>query len=313
MGAVESARAVEARARDDPARYLLGYGLAVAAASFWAVGGVFAKLAFLRGIAPADLAQVRIGLGFLMFAAIVLAARRSDARVRRGHLPLLLAFGVIGMAGVQLAYYEAIKRLPVVLALLIQYLGPLFVLVYLWLRGRNVGARLWIAALLTVVGCYFALGAYDANLLELNVEGAAIALLSAGIFAFYLLVGERIVRAYSALTLLLYGFGIAALAWTVVRPWWTLPFTTWDATTYGLIFGVAIVGTLVPFFLSSTALTILPAPRVGLAETAEPVVAAIAAFVLLGEALAGPQLFGGALVLAGIALARSVQPTIDGV
>ncbi|HYY55384.1 MAG TPA: EamA family transporter, partial [Candidatus Dormibacteraeota bacterium] len=98
-----------------------------------------------------------------------------------------------------------------------------------------------------------------------------------------------------------------------VRPWWTLPFDAWDATTYVLIVGVAIVGTLVPFFLSSTALSMLPAPRVGLAETAEPVVAAIVAFALLGESIAAPQLVGAALVLAGIALARSVQPTIDGV
>ncbi|TMD59925.1 MAG: hypothetical protein E6I87_08110 [Chloroflexi bacterium] len=312
MGALEAARA-EARAHDEPARHLLGYGLAVAAASLWAIGGVFAKMAFARGVPPAELAQVRIGLGFVMFALIVAAFRPKAGRVARRHVPLLIAFGVIGMAGVQLTYYEAIKRLPVVLALLIQYLGPLFVLVYVWLRGRKVGGRLWIAALLTLVGCYFALGAYDANLLDVNLEGALIALLSAGIFAFYLLVGERIVRAYSALTLLLYGFGIAAVAWTLLRPWWTLPFASWDGATYLLIAGVAIVGTLLPFFLSSTALTMLPATRVGLAETMEPVVAGIAAFVVLGEALAGPQLAGAALVLSGIALARSVQPTIDGV
>jgi drug/metabolite transporter (DMT)-like permease len=312
LGAIETARA-EARVRDDTTRHLFGYVLAVAAASFWAVGGVFAKMAFARGIAPAELAQVRIALGFLMFAAIVALTRRSALRIRLAHVPLLLVFGVVGMAGVQLSYYESIKRLPVVLALLIQYLGPLFVLVYVWLRGRKVGGRRWIAAVLTIIGCYFALGAYDANLLDVNIDGALIALLSACIFAFYLITGERIVRAYSALTLLLYGFGIAALAWTVVRPWWTLPYAAWDGTTYVLIGAIAIVGTVVPFFLSSTALTILPAPRVGLAETAEPVVAAIAAFALLGESLAGPQLVGAAFVLGGIALARSVQPTIDGV
>ena len=270
-------------------------------------------MAFARGVAPSELAQVRIALGFVMFGAIVALSRHADARIRRRDVPLLLAFGVIGMAGVQLSYYEAIKRLPVVLALLIQYLGPLLVLVYLWLRGRSVGSRLWLAALLTLVGCYFALGAYDASLLDLNLDGALIAMLSACIFAFYLVTGERIVRAYSALTLLFYGFGIAALAWTLVRPWWALPFASWDGATYLLIVGVAVVGTLVPFFLSSTALSMLPAPRVGLAETAEPVVAAVAAFALLGESLAALQLVGGTLVLAGIALARSVQPTIDGV
>lgn len=292
---------------------LLGYGLALSAASLWAFGGVIAKAAFERGVAPSELAEVRIGLGLVMFAAIVLAARRRDLRVRREHLPLLALFGVVGLAGVQLAYYEAIQRLPVALALVIQYLGPVLVLLFLWARGRRVGGRLWAAAALTVVGCYFAVGAYDADLLRVNLEGALIALLSAAIFAFYLLVAERIVRAYSAWTLLLYGFLFGAVAWTVVRPWWTLPWAAWDAETYALILGMAVIGTLLPFLFSSLALAILPAARVGITETAEPVVAAAAAFVFLSEVFQAPQLVGGALVLAGIALARSVQTTVDGV
>src|SRR3989442_1331129 len=129
LGALEAARA-ETRAHGDATRHLVGYLLAVAAASLWAIGGVFAKMAFARGIAPAELAELRIGLGFLMFALIVGAFRPKAARVARGHVPLLIAFGVIGMAGVQLSYYEAIKRLPIVLALLIQYLAPPFVLGY---------------------------------------------------------------------------------------------------------------------------------------------------------------------------------------
>lgn len=256
---------------------------------------------------------MRIGLGFVMFALLVGTVRRREARVRREHLLILGLFGVVGMAGVQLSYYEAIRRLPLAIALLIQYTAPLLMLLFLWTRGREIGLRLWVAALLTVVGCYFAVGAYDADLLRVNADGALIALLSAAIFAFYLLVAERIVRAYSAWTLLLYGFGFAALAWSVFRPWWTLPWASWDATTYLLIGGVAVLGTLLPFFLSSTALTMLPATRVGLTETMEPVVGGIAAFLALGEALAGPQIVGSALVLVGIALARSVQPTVDGV
>ncbi len=302
-----------ARPREAAARDLVGYGLALGAATLWGVAGMFAKAAFQRGVAPSELAEVRIGLGFLMFAALVALFRRRDARVRLRHLPYLLVFGVVATLGVQLAYYEAVKRLPVALAVLIQYLAPLLMLLYFWSRGRRVGRRLWAAAWLTLVGCYLAVGAYDASLLRLNLEGTLIALLSAVIFAFYLLVAERIVRAYSALTLLLYGFLFAGVAWTVIRPWWTLPFASWDATTYLLILGVAIVGTLVPFLFSSLALGLVPATRVGLAQTLEPIAAGIAAFLFLGEALDGPQLVGAGLVLAGIALARTVQPTVDGV
>ena len=300
-------------AKRDPARDLFGYALALGAASLWGVSGMLAKAVFNRGVAASELAEVRIGMGLLLFAALAALVRPEAVRVRRADLPLLVVFGVVGMAGVQLAYYEAVKRLPVALAVLIQYLAPLLMLLYLWSRGRHVGRRLWLAGLLTVVGCYFAVGAYSADLLSANFEGALIALFSAGIFAFYLLVAERIVRAYSAYTLLVYGFFFAALAWTVLRPWWTLPWREWDSTTYLLIGGVGILGTLLPFLLSSLALSILPATRVGLTETLEPVVAGIAAFVFLGESLQLPQLVGAAGVLGGIALARSVQPTVDGV
>lgn len=302
-----------ARSRAAPARELLGYALAAGAASLWGVSGMLAKAIFQRGVAPSELAEVRIGLGFLMFATLVLLLRPREARVRARHLPYLIVFGVVGMLGVQLAYYEAVGRLPVALAVLIQYLAPLLMLLWLWSRGRRVGRRMWAAAALTLVGCYFAVGAYDADLLRVNLAGTLLALLSAAIFAFYLLVAERIVRAYSAWTLLLYGFLFAGLAWTVARPWWTLPWREWDGTTYLLIVGVALLGTLLPFLMSSMALGMLPATRVGLTETIEPVVAGLAAFAVLGEALAGPQLFGGAVVLAGIGLARSVQPTVDGV
>jgi DME family drug/metabolite transporter len=273
---------------------------------------VLAKAAFNRGVVPTELAEVRIGLGFMLFAAIVFAFRREDIRVRRGDLGLLALFALLGLAGAQLTYYETIRRLPVALGLLIQYIAPLLVLLYLRVRGKRVGWRLWGAAALTLVGCYFALGAYDTDLLQLNAEGAAFGFLAAASFAFYLLAGERIVRAYSSWTLLLYGFFFAAVAWTVVRPWWTLPWDRWDATTYALIAGVAVVATLLPFLLSSIALAILPASRVGITLTMEPVAAGIVAFLVLGEVLSGPQLVGAALVLAGIAIARSVQTSVGG-
>lgn len=303
----------EATARRDAARDILGYGLAAGAAALWGLAGIFAKAIFNRGVPAAELAEVRIGLGALFFVVVITLARRRAVRVRLAHLPLLVLFGVVGLGGVQLAYYEAVKRLPVALAVLIQYIAPLLMLLFFWTRGRRVGRPLWIASLITLAGCYLAVGAYDADLLQVNVEGAAIALLSAVIFAFYLLLAERIVRAYSAYTLLLYGFLFAALAWTVARPWWTLPWSTWDAGIYALIAGVAVLGTFVPFLLSSLALGILPPTRVGLTQTLEPVVAGIAAFAFLHESLEPAQLLGAAGVLAGIALARSVQPTVDGV
>src|SRR5439155_873578 len=101
-------------------------------------------------------------------------------------------FGIVGLAGVSLVYYEAIKRIPIGVALVIEYTGPLLLLAYARLRGRTVGGRLWIAAALAIVGCFFAAGAYDAGLRELNGLGLALAAADAFFFALYFALAERL-------------------------------------------------------------------------------------------------------------------------
>lgn len=236
----------------------------------------------------------------------------ADLRVRRGDLPLLVVFGVVGIAAVNLSYYEAISRLPLGVALVIQYTAPLLLLGFARLRGRRVGVRLWVAGVLTLVGCYFVVGAYDASLRELNAVGAAFAVSSALVFAAYLLMAERILRTYTPWGLLLYGLGVATVAWSLYRiptrlPW-ELALANWP-----LIAGVVLIATLVPYVLTLGAVSLLPAARVGLTSTFEPVVGALAAFALLGEVLGPLQLLGGALVLSGIALVQTVRIRVDSV
>lgn len=207
----------------------------------------------------------------------------------------------------QLLYYEAIDRLPLGVALVIEYTAPLLLLGYWWLRGRKVGGRLWSAALLTIIGCFFVVGAYDASLRSLNAFGALIAGVDACIFAVYFLIAERLAARYSAWTLLLWGFGVSVLAWTAVRPLWLLPWEVLRGEVAILVVGVVIVATIIPYLFTIAAVGLIPATRVGLTATSEPVVAALAAYLLIGEALEGPQLVGGAIVIAGILVAQSVR------
>jgi len=214
---------------------------------------------------------------------------------------------------VQLSYYESIRRLPVGVAVLIQYTAPVLLLVWARTRGRRVGGRLWIAAALAVVGCFFVAGAYDAGLRDLNTLGLGLAVLSAVIFAFYFVTAERILSRYPTPTSLLYGFGFAAIAWAIARPVWTLPWTTTSAQIWWLLLGVLVVATVVPFALTLAAVKLIPAARVGLTSTFEPVVASIVAWFVLGERLDVPQIAGGAVVLAAIGIAQSLRPIAESV
>ena len=275
---------------------------------------MIAKRAFDLGVAPETLAQWRILFAFLVFLAIALAFKRRDlAAVRRADLPILAAFGLLGVLAVQLVYYEAIQRIPIGVALVIEYTAPLLILGYWRLRGRRVGLGLWVAGILTVAGCYFVVGAYDAQLREVNTVGALLAALDAVILAAYFLIAERLVTRYSSWALLCVGFGAAAIAWSIARPPWTLDWSRLNGELGLYVLGVVVIATVVPYLFSVGALRLIPAARVGLASTAEPVIAAVAAWLLIGESLQALQVVGGVIVIAGIVVAQRVRLSTEGV
>ena len=285
--------------------------LAVTAATLFGFGGILAKIAFFAGLNPSVLAELRVIFSFLLLLGALLVLRPRDLRVRRRDLPLLALFGIVGIGGVQWSYYESIQRLPIGVALVIQYTAPLLLLFYARLSGKQVGARLWLAAALTLTGCAFVVGLYDESLRVVNTAGALLAVLSAVLFAGYFLLAERVLPVHRPWTALVYGLGFALLAWTVARPVWLLP---WDlvGSHWPLVAGIAVL-TVVPFALTLGAVSLIPSARVGLTATFEPVVAALVAFFVLAEALAPLQLAGGAVVLAGIGIAQSLRVRPGGV
>lgn len=297
---------------EPPVRLALGYALALAGAGLYGIGGVIAKRAFEAGIEPSQLAQLRAMFSFPALFLLLAVFGRRHIRLRVNDLPLLALFGALGIAAVNGSYYEAIKRLPLGVALAIQYTAPLLLLVIARVSGKRVGSRLWIAGAVTLVGCYFVVGAYDASLRELNAAGAVWSVIAMLTFAAYFLMAERILRSYTPWSLLLWGLGFATIAWSIYRLPTDLP---WDlaAAQRPLVVGVVVVATLAPYVLTLAALSLLPPARVGLTATFEPVVGAIAGFAFLGEVLEPPQIAGGVLVLAGIALVQTVRVRAGGV
>jgi drug/metabolite transporter (DMT)-like permease len=258
------------------------------------------------------MAQFRAIFSFVVLLLALALFGRRHLRVRRADLPMLALFGTVGLAAVNGTYYEAISRLHLGVALAIQYTAPLVLLVIARLTGRDVGSRLWIAAFVTLAGCFFVVGAYDARLRDVNAVGAAVAVVAMLVFAAYLLMAERILRTYTPWGLLLYGLGFATLAWSIFRfPTW-LP---WDLAlaNWPLVVGVVFIATLFPYLLTLGAVSLLPAARVGLTSTFEPVVGALAGFALLSEFLEPLQIAGGVLVLVGIALVQTVRLRVGGV
>jgi drug/metabolite transporter (DMT)-like permease len=287
----------------------LGYLLAAVAAAMFAVNGSIAKLLIEDGVTPAHLSQLRVTVAFLMLAGALVVADRRRLRIARADVPRMAWLGFAGVAIVQLSYFLAIERMPISVALVIQFTGPAMVL--LWLRlahGRRLKPSLYGAVALSVAGSALVVEVFDAG--SIDGLGVVYALVAAVTFAIYLVGFERAGQSYDAFTTLTWGLGFATLFWVLVSPPWTFPLGDFDSLGHmALALGVVVIGTLAPFLLNLSALRHLPAARVGVIATLEPVLATLVAWAIHDEALAGIQIVGGLLVVAAVAWVQSHPPS----
>ena len=273
----------------------------------FALGGNLARYMLDDGISAMRLSQLRSAGSLVLLVAALALTRPQLMRVRRADVPQLAFLGICGLALVHATYYAAIDRLEIGVALVIQYMAPLLLLVWLRFRhGRRLAPSLWGAVALSVAGCALVVRAYDPGGIDgLGVLYAAGAALT---FAIYMVASERAGRRYESVTTLLWAFAFATAFWAAVQPWWSFPFSAVDVW---LGLGVVVIGTLLPFICVVAALRHLPAPRAAVAATLEPVLAALFAWWLHDEHLAVIQLTGGALVLSAVLWVQSHRPDLE--
>jgi drug/metabolite transporter (DMT)-like permease len=309
-------------------RPALGVVLTIAGSLLFAVNGTASKLVLQAGLAPDQLTALRATGAFAGLLVLSLALRLAPSasppspaipgpRARRlaltrRELPLLAAYGVIGFFLVPWLYFVAISRLPVGIALLFEYTAAL--LVALWARfgqRRPVRPRLWAGLALSLTG--LACVAEVWGDLRLNAVGVLAGFGAAVGLALYYLLGAHAIRRRDTISLNAWAFGFAALAGlltqTVAGPgdWSPLGGTSHGLPVWLLCCYVIVLGSIAPYALVAAALRHLPATSVGIIGMVEPVAAAAVAWLTLGEALNPAQLAGGALILAGVALAETAR------
>ena len=294
----------------------LGYVLIVLVAVLFGLNGGVSRVAMGAGLSPESFTTLRITGATAVFVLYAACFRRSAlVRPKGTALLLVIALGLVGVLGLQLTYNVAIDRLPLGIALLIEYLAP--VLVVLWVRfvrREDVRPRMWAAVALAVVG--LAVVSRVWNGLAFDGLGVVMALLAAVCFATYFLLGEHNVGVDDPLRVILWAFVAATVGMNLVRPIWTTP--DLPSTTDGLgrldglsvnpwlvIAVVVVFGTVLPFFLGMLALQHLPATIVTVVAMLEPVIAVVLGWAWFRESLTPVQVVGAVAVLAGIVLAQT--------
>ncbi|MFI5677666.1 EamA family transporter [Streptomyces cellulosae] len=294
----------------------VGLGLALVSALAFGGSGVAAKPLIEAGLDPLHVVWLRVAGGALVMLPV--AVRHRGLPRRR---PALLAgFGLLAVAGVQACYFAAISRIPVGVALLVEYLAPALVLGWVRLvQRRPVTRAAALGVVLAVGGLACVVEVWSG--LSFDLLGLLLALGAACCQVGYFVLSDQGSdsgdQAPDPLGVIAYGLLVGTVVLTVVaRPWnmdWSLLAHTADMdgtpVAAGLLLGwIVLVATVLAYVTGVLAVRRLSPQVAGVVACLEAVLATVLAWILLGEHLSAPQIVGGAVVLAGAFIAQSSAP-----
>lgn len=264
---------------------------------------VFARLGM--NVQPMTLAAGRSFVAFPVLFVYCGLTRKRSLVLKRKDWVFVGVFGVVALAMLHFSYFKAIQETNVATAVLLQYVAPVLVLVIsvLFLRERLTWA-LPVSVMLSVIGCALTVGAIGGSGLVVSAAGIIWGLVSACFMTVYIVMGKSAAGRIPAFTLATYGLGVAAAFWLVLLGLrgglgevWALVQSPRGALA---ILSISLVSTVVPFALFLRALAVVDATKASVTATLEPALAALGAYLFLGEHLTLLQIAGGLMVLAAI-------------
>ncbi len=314
---------------------LRGYLFIAGATFFWGLSAALGRAVFTgkltgggvpHAIDPLILAQSRSTISLLILAPILLLTSRPLLRVRGPHLAQFFVLGILGIAGSNYFYYLAIERTSVATAIVLQYVAPVWVLLYMLARRLQRPTALRIGGvLLAVIGCAFAVGEIAAQRgfpwlvisgLRLNTVGLIAAELAAITFAFYNVYAQHLIQIYPRWTVLTYALLGAAVFWQLLNPPWKIVAQHYSGGQWLFMLVFSITSMLIPFSLYFAGLQHLDPTRAIVTACLEPVWAILLTAILLGELVSPIQVVGIVVVLLATVLiqrpdrAAPTEPTI---
>lgn len=294
-------------------------GLTFALISALAFGGSgpFARPLLDAGMDSLHVTWLRVAAAALILTPFAIAHRHT----LRTHPTLLLAYGVFPMAGVQAFYFAAISHIPVGVALLIEFLGPLLVLAWIrFVRRHPIPRSATLGVILAVAGLTLLLEVHTG--LTLDPLGVALALAAACCQMGYFLLSDAGGNEVHPLAVISYGAIIgAALLTPLAQPWsidWTIltgsaPLGQTNIPAWICVAWISLVSTAVAYLTGVAAVRRLSPQIAGAVAYLEVVTAILLAWVMLAERLTPAQIIGAVIVVAGAVIAQRAvdQPTTD--
>jgi drug/metabolite transporter (DMT)-like permease len=264
---------------------------------------------------PADqLVLIRSGVSALLAGVVLVFTNPSAFKVKLKEVPMLLAFGVIGLALMQWAYSMAVSILPVGIALLFEYTAIIIVPIAARIIFKEKTTRTFWYGVALVLGGLLIVSQIWAG--GLNPTGVFLAFLAAALLAFYFLMGQHSGLSRDPMSTMFYTMLIATLFWLIANGGKASAFDISAVVSLtGNLEGIhtplwvplawlTVMGSFAPMAMGFMALKLTTAAKVSITQTAEPIFAFIFGWLWLGQTMNVLQGVGGLLVIAGIVIAQ---------
>lgn len=226
-------------------------------------------------------------------------------RVPARELVRIFVLGVLGVAASNYFYYVAIQKTNVATAIVLQYTAPVWVLLYMALRGLHRATLQRIAAVaLAMFGIALLIGLFRPGGLRLNAIGVIAGMLAAFSFAFYNVAGHSILVRRDHWIVLLYTTLGASLFWIAINPPWKIIAARYSGGQWAFLAMFSLISVLAPFAFYFAGLRHLEPTRAIVVSCLEPVFSIALAAVLLGETLRTLQTVGIVLVLVAVVVVQ---------
>lgn len=290
----------------------LGLVLAVTSAATFGTSGTFASALLSAGWTPAAAVTARISIAALVLTPFALRELRGRWGVLRNAWPMIGAFGLVAVAACQLFYFNAVQHLSVGVALLLEYLGTVLVVGWMWLRHGQRPRRLTvIGAGVSVVGLVLVLDLIGSH--HLDPVGVLWGLAAAAGLAVYFVLSARTDEVAPPLVMAWGGLVVGAVTLAVFdavgvlhararfidvhlaghQVSWLVP-----------VLGLSVVAAAIAYIAGIAASRLLGPRLASFLGLLEVVCAVIFAWLLLGQVPTPIQFAGGALIVAGVSLVR---------
>lgn len=289
-----------------------GLGLALVSAFAFGGSGVAAKPLIEAGLDPMHVVWLRVAGAALILLPVALR-HRALPRLRPG---LVIGFGTLGIAGCQALYFAAIARIPVGVAILVEFLGPALLLGWVrFVQRRPVSRAAVVGVLVVVTGMACVVEIWSG--LAFNPLGLLFAFGAACCQVAYFVLADHGTRdddAPEPVAVIAYGLLIGTLVLTVFARPWQVP---WSSVTEQAALGerevpavlligwIVLVSTVVAYLTGVISVRRLSPQVAGVVACTEAVVGTVLAWFLLDQHLGAPQVLGGGLVLAGAFVAQT--------